>query len=178
MVATWNKSKLIFWGKNIACLVLKLTVYVRNFSSFFISQKPREIRHYELFWRNLQFWPMCYWKLAILRLGHVYDVIVTQYVRCLHSLWYVWKEETHSYTMVPLRCFGGSVFKFTGGGYHPFWLTVLQKKGLVRRVLSLQFAIGIIFRLQRSVWQTSIHSPLSPNVPFYKIPFTSTYRHM
>ena len=49
---------------------------------------------------------MFYWKAAILRFAHIYDVIVMSYVGCLYSFWYAWKEETHIYTMVPLDISG------------------------------------------------------------------------
>ena len=49
-------------------------------------------------------------KSAILRFGHVYDITVTSYVGCLYLFWYEWKEETHSYTMVPIRHIWGVHF--------------------------------------------------------------------
>ena len=52
---------------------------------------------------------MSYWKSAILRFHHVYDAIVTSYVGGLYLFWYVWKEGTHSYTMVPIIRMGGGV---------------------------------------------------------------------
>ena len=32
-----------------------------------------------------------------------YDIIGTSYIGCLYLFWYAWKEESHSYTMVPIR---------------------------------------------------------------------------
>ena len=52
---------------------------------------------------------------VILRFDHVHDIIVTSYVKCLCLFWYVWKEETHGYTMIQKKKkkkpYGGSVFK-------------------------------------------------------------------
>ena len=31
----------------------------------------------------------------------LHDVIVTSYMESLYLVWYVWKEETHIYVMVP-----------------------------------------------------------------------------
>ena len=48
--------------------------------------------------------------------------------------WYVWKEETHSYTMVPIRHIWGFSFQVHKGG----WLVTtplvnrVTEKGLVR----------------------------------------------
>ena len=39
-------------------------------------------------------------KSAILMFGRVYDVILTWYVECLYLFWYVWKDGTHSYTVL------------------------------------------------------------------------------
>ena len=41
---------------------------------------------------------LLFWGAALL-----YDIIVTLYIRYLYLFSYVWKEETHSYTMVPIR---------------------------------------------------------------------------
>ena len=109
--------------KSLACMVLKLTVYVINVISFFLSQKPSEpvkFRYLEHF-------------LFFLRYSHVYDVILTSHVmdvlilvsscseptitqssgkrtRGLHEAvtgnqgqFYVWREETHSYTIVLIK---------------------------------------------------------------------------
>ena len=74
-------------------------------------------------------------KIGYFELGYDYDVIVPSYVGCWYLFWFVWKEEAPSYTMAPITCIGGFMFKFTGGSNHPPWEDVLQKKTLVRRGL-------------------------------------------
>ena len=68
-------------------------------------------------------------------------MIVMTYVRCLYLFSYVWKEEAHSYTMVPIRrILRGSVFKFTGGDNHTindnnmlsYSLTTMFDKRMIR----------------------------------------------
>ena len=44
------------------------------------------------------------YKIGYFELGHDYDVTVTSYLGCWYLFWYVWKEETPSYTMVPIIC--------------------------------------------------------------------------
>ena len=45
-------------------------------------------------------------------------LILTSYFGCLYLFWYVWKEQSHSYTIWYVS--GGSVFKFTTeSGNHP-----------------------------------------------------------
>ena len=43
-------------------------------------------------------------KFGYFELGHDYDVTVMSYLECWFLFWYVWKEETPSYTMVPITC--------------------------------------------------------------------------
>ena len=95
--------------KVLACMILKLTVYVRTPS--FIRQKPDEIPIFGTsqlasVWQNFQFcqlFGLCFTvNLLFWGLLRVYDVTVTTYVGCLYLLWYAWKEETSSYTMVQL----------------------------------------------------------------------------
>ena len=87
---------------------LETTVYVRNVISFFYKPKIRwksDIWNIfsDFFFLLLLFLPMfyhfflkiCYFWGSVM----LYDVIVTSYFGCLHLFWYVWKEETHSYTM-------------------------------------------------------------------------------
>ena len=79
-------------------------------------------------------------KIGYFELGHDYDVTVTSYLGCWYLFWYVWKEETPSYTMVPIRCILGVSFSSSkGGGNHPPLVRRVTKKGLVRRGLK---AIG------------------------------------
>ena len=67
-----------------------------------ISQKPREILIFKLSWQNSKFLPVFYCKWAILEVDHVCDYIMMSYIGCLYLFWYLWKEETHSYTMEPI----------------------------------------------------------------------------
>ena len=50
----------------------------------------------------------------------VYDATVMSYFRCLYLFWYVWKEETNSYTVVPFRrIWFGTVLKSQGVAVMP-----------------------------------------------------------
>ena len=42
-------------------------------------------------------------KTRIFRFGLAYDAIVISYIGCFYLFWYVWKEESHSNTMVVIR---------------------------------------------------------------------------
>ena len=76
LVATWVNLKppfckmiLLVWSWNLLCML------EMSFPSF-ISHKLDKILIFETF--LAKFWPLLfYWKSAILRFGHVYDVIVT-----------------------------------------------------------------------------------------------------
>ena len=50
-----------------------------------------------------------------------YDVTVTSYLGYWYLFWYVWKEETPIYTMVPITCIWGFHFQVYGGGNQPPW---------------------------------------------------------
>ena len=82
-------------------MVLNLTVYVRNIISFFYKQKPKEIPIFRTFLAKNSI--LAYMSLKIAKLSKLgnYDVIVRSYTGYLYIFWYVWKAETHSYTMVP-----------------------------------------------------------------------------
>ena len=75
MVATWEKSPYVTIKKKITdCLVLKLTLYIRNVSSF--SYKPKTLWNpdsynllSEIF--NLIYIPL---KIGYFELGHDYEV--------------------------------------------------------------------------------------------------------
>ena len=104
--------------------------------------------YFEHFWRNFQFWPMFYWKTAILRFGPVYEVVVTSYVECLYFIWCVWKEETHIYTIEllyyiePIRRFWRVQFSVSRGDVTSPLVNLVTEKGLVRRgelILALIF---------------------------------------
>ena len=128
-------------------MVLKPTyilfMIAMSFPSF-MSPKFCEILIFPWNFYFLLFWPMfyhAYWKSAILRFGFnlLHNVIVTSYVGCLYLLWYVWKEETHSYTMNQLDISGRGVFSFQvhrEGGKHPL-VNHVTGKGLVRWGLTL-----------------------------------------
>ena len=81
-----------------------------------------------------------------------YDVIVTLYFDvCI--FWYVWKAETHSYTMVPNKHTSGAdflhtsgadfFFKFIGDFQPPLVRRVTSKNCLVRRGLTLVLRRGV-----------------------------------
>ena len=65
----------------------------------FVRKKTVKFRYLELFLTKNSV--LAYISLKIAKLGKIrnYDVIVTSYTGYLYFLWYVWKEETHSYTM-------------------------------------------------------------------------------
>ena len=75
-------------------MILKLTVFIRDVISFFY--KPRtysEIPIFGTFLEKFTTWPIkFYWKSAILRFGHVYDVIVTSYADGCSYLLFVCME--------------------------------------------------------------------------------------
>ena len=76
-------------------------------------------------------------KSAILRFGHVYDIVVTSYVECLYLFKYVWKEETVWLLDIYM---GGSVFKFTVGCLPPPFGKPCYRKQLGKtRVIVLIF---------------------------------------
>ena len=81
-----RKFKIAILKKVISCKILNLTV---SFPSF-ASQKPVEIPIFGTFWGKVQF-DLFYWKSAILRFGHVYDVIMTSYIGYLYLFWYLSK---------------------------------------------------------------------------------------
>ena len=70
----------------------------------FISQKPGEIPIFGTFMAKKSIFMVFAYISEILEISvpamH-YDVTVTSYMGCLYFFWYVWKEETHTYTMVP-----------------------------------------------------------------------------
>ena len=68
---------------------------------------------------------LAYISLKIGNLGKIgnYDVIHGMFV----LFWCVWKEVTHSYTMVPNKHTSGIFFFKFIGGCNPPWLDVLQK---------------------------------------------------
>ena len=97
------------------CMVLKLTVYIRNVMSFSYNPKPVEILIFRPFFLA-KFSILVYFSLKIgyFELGHDYEVTVTSYFRCWYLFWYVWKETTPSYTMVPITCIWGFHFQVQG----------------------------------------------------------------
>ena len=91
-------------------MILSLTVYLRNIISSFISKTPSEIPIFGTFLAKILI--LAYISLKIIKLGKIgiYDVIVSLYTGYLYFFWYVWKEETHSYTMVPNKHTSGVYF--------------------------------------------------------------------
>ena len=90
---------------------------------FFISQKPGEIPIFRTFLAKFSIFSIFAYislKIGYFELGDDYDVTVTSYLGRWYLFWYVWKEETPSYTMVPIRCIWGVSFSSSqGGGNHP-----------------------------------------------------------
>ena len=75
--------------------------------------------------------------IGYFELSHDYLTLQWRHTSDVGSyFWYVWKEETSSYIMVPYQLYvwGGVIFKFTGGGagggklVPPLWEDVLQKR--------------------------------------------------
>ena len=69
-----------------------------------INQKPSEISIFRLFSTKSSILAYISLKIGYFELSHDYDVTVTSYLGCWYLLWNVWKEETPSYTMVPITC--------------------------------------------------------------------------
>ena len=80
-----------------------------------ISQKPGEIPIFRTFLAKFSILAYISLKIGYFELGHDYDVTVTSYLGCWYLFWYVWKEETPSYTMVPIRCILGVSFSSSKG---------------------------------------------------------------
>ena len=80
-----------------------------------ISQKPGEIPIFRTFLAKFSILAYISLKIGYFELGHDYDVTVTSCLRCWYLFWYVWKEETPSYTMVPIRCILGVSFSSSKG---------------------------------------------------------------
>ena len=84
-----------------------------------------KFRYLELFNHNFQKFSILAYispKLGIFELGHDYDVTVTSYMGWWYLFWYVWKKKTPSYyTIVPITCIWGFIFKFPGGGNQSPW---------------------------------------------------------
>ena len=130
-------------------MVLKLTTYLRYVISNLLCKnktkqnKTVKFRYLELFGEPFNF-GQCFTVIRILWGRPFCDVSVRSYVGCLYLFWYVCREQTHSYIMVPIRRIGGSLFKFTGKRWPPSKLIngITKTKGLIRRML----------RLHRIVW--------------------------
>ena len=111
-------------------MVVKLTVHVRNVI-FFLQAQNSEILIFGTFLAKFSILAYVLLKIPCFEVRpclwqHCDDV------GCLYLFWYVWKEETHSYTMVPIRPILGVQFpNAQGGGNHPL-VTCVTKKGLVR----------------------------------------------
>ena len=95
-------------------------------------------RYLEHFKRNFypfkkSYFSLCFTMITENRLlwgsALLYDVIVTSYVGCLNLFWFLWKEETHSYTMVPKQPVSvGSLFKVMGVVTVPLGKLCYKKK--------------------------------------------------
>ena len=69
-----------------------------------IIPKPIEILIFRTFIAKFSIWAYISLKIGYFELGHNYDITVTSYLEYWYLFWYVWKEETPSYTMVPITC--------------------------------------------------------------------------
>ena len=95
-------------------MVLKLTAYIRNVISFSYKPKiPVNSDDSELFLAKISTLAYISLKIGHFELGHDYDVTVTS---CWYLFWYVWKERSPSYTMVPMTYIWGSFLSSQGGG--------------------------------------------------------------
>ena len=104
-----RKLKVAILKKNVDCMVLKLTVYIRNV--IFFSYKPKfgEILIFRTFLAKFSILAYISLKIGYVVLGHDYGVTVTSYLWCWYLFWYVWKKETPSYTMLPITCAEGFI---------------------------------------------------------------------
>ena len=98
-------------------------------SFFFKSQRLGEISIFRPSIANFSNFDYISLKIGCFELGHDNDVTVTSYLGCWYLFWYLWKEETPSYSkyQFDVGLSGGVIFKVTGGGKRCY------KKGLVRR---------------------------------------------
>ena len=126
-----EKIKSRYFEQFTDCMVLKLTVYIRNVISF--SYKPKTfLAKFSI----LAYIPL---KIGYSELGHDYDVTVTSCLRCWYLFWYVWKEETPSYLPVS----GVFIFKFTEGvGNHPSLGRRVTKRFGKTRVILVHRAVS------------------------------------
>ena len=91
-------------------MVLKLTVYIRNVISFSYKPNSGEILIFRTCLAKLI---LAFIKLKIgyFELSHDYEVTAASYLGCWYLFWYVWKEETPNYTIVPITCIWGFHFQ-------------------------------------------------------------------
>ena len=102
-----------------------------------ISQKPGEILILRTFLVKFSIFAYMSLKISYFELGDDYDVTATSYLGCWYLFWYVWKKETPSYTLVPIRCIWGFNFQVHRGVVTtPALGKTCSKKCLVRRGLS------------------------------------------
>ena len=96
-----NKTK----QKNNHCMVLKLTLYIRNVISF--SHKRKTRWNYDT-WNCLESFQfsvtLAYISLKIgyFEPNHDYDVILTSYLGCRYLIWYVWRERKNKDSLFTL----------------------------------------------------------------------------
>ena len=79
-----------------------------------LSQTPGEILIFRTFLAKFSILSiLAYVSLYIgfSELGHDYEVTVTSCLGCWYLFWYVWKEETSGYCMVPITCICGFHFQ-------------------------------------------------------------------
>ena len=107
---------------------LTLTENVRITSSLLcISQKPGEIPIFRTFLVKYSIFAYISLKMGYFESGDDYNVTVTSYLGC----WYVWKEETPSFTL-----WYGTNYMYLGISFSSSPLgKTCYKKGLVRQGL-------------------------------------------
>ena len=85
-----------------------------SFSSL-ISHKSGEVLIFRTFFGKILNFGLYFTEIVCFELRHDdHDVTVTPYLECRYLFWYVWKEETPSYTMVPIKYVWGFIFKCRG----------------------------------------------------------------
>ena len=104
VVDTWENFSHHF-EKCLHAMQLQLTAYVKITIFLFIGQKPGEISIFRTFIANSPIFAYILQKSGYFELGDDYDVTHCDVIiRIWYLFWYVWNEETTSYTMVPIRC--------------------------------------------------------------------------
>ena len=116
-------------------MVLKLTVYVRNVISFFYKPKTLvKFRYLKLFWQNFG---LCFTENRLFWGAVMFMTSLWRHTLDVCTFWYAWKEEIHSYTMVPIiRRILGDKFSSSPGNVNHRPLVNRVTENTVRRELT------------------------------------------